>query len=63
MQDFYAQGYSQGKIDAENGFNAASRQAMLDQVCKRCPALLRLVWMDYCSHAPLVLFYIREASG
>jgi hypothetical protein len=55
-QDLYARGYSSGKSDAFNGFNEASRQAMLDAIRRECGALLKLFWMGYCSHAPLVLF-------
>ena len=69
-QDFYAQGYSIGEIDADNGFNSASRQAMLNAMSKQCPHMTRLFWMGYCSHAPLVLMrrgmeftVLRSAEG
>jgi hypothetical protein len=54
-QDYYAQGYSIGEVDADNGFNSASRQAMLEAMLRECPHMARLFWMGYCSHAPLVL--------
>ena len=54
-QDLYALGYSIAETDAENGFNRASRQAMLDSVKRECPHMLHLFWMGYCSHAPAVL--------
>ena len=44
-QDFYAQGWSNGEMDAENGFNRASRQAMLEAICRECPHMTRLFWM------------------
>ena len=69
-EDFYAQGYSIGEIDADNGFNSASRQAMLNAMSKQCPHMTRLFWMGYCSHAPLVLMrhgmesaVLRSAEG
>ena len=51
-QDYYAQGYSIGEADAENGFNRASRKAMLEAMFRQCPHMARLFWMGYCSHAP-----------
>ena len=47
-QDFHALGYSHGKEDAINGFNTASRKAMMEQVQSHCPALLRLFSHGYC---------------
>jgi hypothetical protein len=54
-QDYYSQGYSIGETDAENAFNSASRQRMLEAVMRECPSWTRLFWMGYCSHQPLVL--------
>jgi hypothetical protein len=54
-QEFYAAGYSIAEMDAENGFNRASRQAMLEAIMRECPHMARLFWLGYCSHAPLVL--------
>jgi hypothetical protein len=48
-QDFYAQGYSIGEIDADNSFNSASRQAMLNATSMQCPHMTRLFWMGYLS--------------
>ena len=69
-QDFYAQGYSIGEVDAENGFHRASRKAMLEAMLRQCPHMARLFWMGYCSHAPLVLMrrgnefvVLRSAEG
>jgi hypothetical protein len=67
-QDFYAQGYSIGEIDADNGFNSASRQAMLNAMRRQYRT--HLFWIGYCSHAPLVLMrrgkdfdVLRSAKG
>ena len=54
-QELYAQGWSLAEMDAENGFNRASRQSMLAAIQRNCPSMTRLFWMGYCSHAPLVL--------
>jgi hypothetical protein len=54
-QDLYAQGWSIAELDAENAFNRASRQKMLDAIKLSCPHLLKLFWMGYCSHSPAVL--------
>ena len=54
-QDLYAQGWSIAELDAENAFNRASRQKMLDVLRASCPHLLQLFWMGYCSHSPAVL--------
>ena len=49
-QDLYARGYSSGKSDAFNGFNEASRQAMLDAIRRECGTLLKLFWMARLLH-------------
>jgi hypothetical protein len=59
-QDYYSQGFSLGETDAENAFNSASRQKMLEAVVRNCPSWTRLFWMGYCSHRPLVL--LRRGS-
>ena len=53
-QETYTRGFAIAEMDADNAFNRASRQAMMNAVQLNCPHLAKLFWMGYCSHVPLV---------